>query len=59
MEKLLSDIYYSPGKFTNTKELFKLARKEDPYIKFEDVKEWIDKQTIHQITKKQLKNNKI
>lgn len=55
MDKLLNDIYYKPGIFTNAKELHKLAQEQDPTIKYEDVKEWLDKQLIHQITKRPIK----
>ena len=47
-DQLLNDIYYSPGKFTNVNELFRLASKKDPTIKYEDVNSWLNKQQIHQ-----------
>ena len=51
MNELLSEIYYKPGFFSNTKELYKKAKEKDSTLTFNEVKEWIDKQQIHQLTK--------
>lgn len=58
MEKLLSDIYYSPGKFTNAKNLQELANEKDPSITYKQVKDWLDKQTIHQLTKRNINDKR-
>ena len=55
MDELLEKLYYKPGSFTNARELYRLAKEEDPKIKYENVKEWLDKQHIHQLTKKDMK----
>jgi len=34
IDQLLNDLYYAPGKFTNTKELFRLALEKNPKIKY-------------------------
>ena len=52
IDQLLKDTYYAPGKFTNAKELFRLVSEKNPTIKYEQVKSWLDKQQIHQLTKK-------
>ncbi len=57
-EQLLNDIYYSPGIFTNVNELFRLASKKDPSIKYNDVNSWLNKQQIHQLTKKVIKDKR-
>ena len=58
MDELLSEIYYKPGFFSNTKELYKKAKEKDSTLTFNEVKEWIDKQQIHQLTKQTIKSSK-
>ena len=58
MDELLKEIYYKPGFFSNTQELFKKAKEKDSTITLNEVKEWLDKQQIHQISKQTIKSNK-
>jgi hypothetical protein len=58
IDQLLNDLYYAPGKFTNTKELFRLAQEKNPKIKYEQVNSWLNKQQIHQLTKKNIKDKR-
>ena len=58
MDELLKEIYYTPGFFSNTQELFKKAKEKDSTITLNEVKEWLDKQQIHQISKQTIKSNK-
>lgn len=58
MNELLSEIYYKPGFFSNTKELYKKAKEKDSTITLSEVKDWLDKQQIHQLTKQTIKSNK-
>lgn len=62
-EDLLSRIYYNyeggPASFTGTpKYLFSVAKKENPGIKYNQVKEFLRRQKIYQITKKRPKGLK-
>jgi len=58
MDELLKEIYYKPGFFSNTKELYKKAKEKDPTITLNEVSDWINKQQIHQLTKQTIKSNK-
>ena len=58
VEELLNDLYYAPGAFTNVKELFRLALQKNPKIKYDEVNAWLNKQQIHQLTKKVIKDKR-
>lgn len=51
MDAILRELYYHPKSgFTGAKQLYKIARKEDPSIKQSDVTEWVKQQEVAQIS---------
>ena len=52
LSEYLSKIYFGPGGFMPVKKLHELILKEYPDTKLSEVKDWVDKQTINQVTHK-------
>lgn len=49
MDELLHKLYYTQRHFVGGKNLYLLAKKESPDIKFQDVKRWLYSQELHQL----------
>lgn len=50
VEELLNTIYYKEKNYDSAKELYRKARLRDKNIKLDEVKEWLKKQSTHQVT---------